>query len=98
MSKVKKTNVEMLEKLQQRMNRDKLRERELKNRIAGEQRKKRNHTLILIAAEMLKFYDAQTEQILIDGDDDFVKNWVHDEMKKIHYQYNDGFQSGDEMY
>ena len=80
----KKTNEEMLAELQQRMNRDRLRARELTNRIEADKRKRRNHTLILMAAEMLTFYDSDTEQLLIDADDETVKSWVRDEMKKIH--------------
>ena len=80
----KKSNEQMLDELRQRMNRDKLRERELTNRINAEKRKRRNHVLILIAAEMLKFYDDAMEQILIDSDDNSVRDWVRAEMQKIH--------------
>ena len=67
------------------------------NRVETEKRKKRNHTLILIAAEMLKFYEDETEQLLIDADDDAVKEWVRNEMQKIHDQHemraNHGFEN-----
>ena len=79
----KKTNEQMLEEVRQRLNREKLRERELMNRIQTERRKKRNHTFILIAAEILKYYDEETNQYLIDSDDEAVKIWVRTQMQNM---------------
>ena len=79
----KKSNEQMLEELRQKMNRDRLRERELTNRINTAKRKRRNHVLIMIGSAFLKQYDADVEQFLLDSSDDDVKSWIDDEMDKI---------------
>ena len=79
---IKKTNEQMLEDVRQQLNRVKLREREIKNRIKTEERKKRNHAFILITAEMLKFYDKDIKKYLINTDDEAVKIWVKIQMQK----------------
>lgn len=79
----KKSNEQMLEELRQRMNRDKLRERELTNRINAEKRKKRNHALIVIATEFLRGYGSDVEEVIINSSDDDVRNWVRSELNKI---------------
>ena len=79
----RKTNEQMLEEARQAVNRAKLRERKIKNRIETEERKKRNHTLILIAAEMMTFFDEETKEYLIAADDEAVKIWVKVQMQKI---------------
>lgn len=83
-----------LEAVRQRVNRERLREQELKNRLRTESRKKRNHTYILIAAEMLRFYGDTTKQWLIEASDDDVKRWVQKEMKKIVFSEKTGRLQG----
>ena len=79
---------ETLEEIRQRMNRERLREQEIRNRNNLENRRKRNHKLILLSAELLRFYNEETKKWVLEASDDEARVWIRNEMKKIIFWEN----------
>lgn len=78
---MEKTNQQKLADLEQRIHKMQMERKRLKIKMADDERKKRNHALIRLAATYLTHFPPEVEQWIINADDDKIDAWVHKQFR-----------------
>jgi len=76
-----KTTDEKLKELEQKINRLRMEKKKLQTKKTDEERKKRNHAMILVGTTIMTHFPDKMDEI-INADDETIVNWVHSLFKK----------------
>lgn len=79
--KVKKTDEERLKELEQKINRLQSEKQRLKAKKLNEDRKKRDHAMIVVGTTVMTHFE-DMKDIVINSDDESIKKWVHSLFEK----------------
>lgn len=85
---MKKSTEEQLKELQQKINKMQMEKKRLQKQQVNEERKKRDHAMILVGTTLLTHYSEEVKLKLINSDDEYIKNWVHSLFKKRETEKN----------
>lgn len=73
----KKTPEERIESLEQQIRRLQREKKLLQKKKASEDRKKRDHAMIMVGTTVMTHFDADVKTRVIDSSDEEIKAWVH---------------------
>lgn len=73
---------QQLEAAKQKVNRLKAKQKNLKNKKEVNERKKRDHAMIVVGSTLMTHYSDELKEKIINSNDDEIINWVHSLFKK----------------
>ena len=77
-----KTTDEKMQAIDQKIHRLQAEKKRLKKQKENNERKKRDHAMIVVGSHLLTHFSSETKQKLIDANDDEIKEWVDSLFKK----------------